>query len=131
VSDKNENDLELLINNKMSGANTIYSNSNDFKNTYINIDKQIVKSISFDKIINQYNITNIHLLKIDCKGAEYDIIYSSELFKNKIVKNIVGEFHDLKALKNTINVSSELINYCKQYVDGVVKISTLNLTNNY
>ena len=48
-----------------------------------------VPSISLDRIIKEIG-KPIDLLKLDCEGAEYPILYQSDL---SMVKNIVGEFH--------------------------------------
>jgi FkbM family methyltransferase len=130
VTDKNGY-MELLVNKTMSGANTIYSNKNNFNNAYFNTDIQLIETISLDEFLNKNNIYEIYLFKIDCEGSEYDIIYGSELFKHNIVKNMVGEFHDLKCFVNTNKNSTDLIKYCHEYVENKVKISTLDLRNQY
>jgi len=65
------------------------------------------------------------LLKIDCEGAEYDIFYTSEKIKEGIIKNVVGEFHDLVYNNTPRNESGKLIEYCREYVSGIVHVSTL------
>lgn len=40
---------------------------------------------------------------------------------------MVGEFHDLKYNTSVKNNSTELIKYCKKYIDYNLKISVLNL----
>jgi FkbM family methyltransferase len=50
-----------------------------------------VQSITLDEIFELFSIDKCRLLKIDCEGAEYDIIYNTSVM-NKI-ENVVGEFH--------------------------------------
>ena len=125
VSDTEEQSI-LTHHPSMSGANTIFAN-NLFSNHYhIPELTSVVKTTSLDTIIKNHEIKSIDVLKIDCEGAEYNILYRSELFKDKIVKNIVGEFHSLKYM--TIKDQPlELIEYCKKYVEGFCKISVLNI----
>lgn len=124
VSNKTNKKLNLAICHYVSGANSTYADPQLFLNQYYRFDTEIIDCISFDEIMNNNNIDEVYLLKIDCEGAEFDIIYDSDLFKNKTVKNMVGEFHDLKYNK-TGNKSQDLIEYCKNYVEGEFKISVL------
>ena len=127
-----EKEFNLLLNNTMSGASTLVSNETCFNNYYTSTSKVIVKSVSFDKFLETNNINNIYLLKIDCEGGEYDILYNSKNFKNNLVNNIVGEFHNFKQyLNDEKNNGKALIDYCKTYVKGVIKLSILNLTSIY
>jgi FkbM family methyltransferase len=127
VSDDSSKTLQLMMHPQWSGGNTTCSDSSAF-NRYFGIARSVtVPCISFDDIIMQNNIKNIALLKIDCEGAEYEIIYSSEQFKTGIVENIVGEFHNLQYNSKVSNTSDELEAYVKQYVTGLIKISSLTL----
>jgi FkbM family methyltransferase len=122
VTKKNIKQIKLSFHPDYSGGNTTYLN-NLFSNGFNSI---MVDCISLDEIINENAIQEIELLKIDCEGAEYDIIYDSEYFVNKIVKNMVGEFHNLKY--NLVRDNAEnLINYCKKFVNGIFKITTLTV----
>jgi hypothetical protein len=85
-----------------------------------------VDCISLDEIIIQNNINEVELLKIDCEGAEYDILYNSISLKNKIIKSMVGEFHNLKYNKLE-NTGEQLILYCKEFISEIFKVSILNV----
>jgi FkbM family methyltransferase len=125
VTSSDNNIVTLSIFPGMSGANTIYANEQF--NNYTN-DTMIttnVETISFDTIIIENNINSIELLKIDCEGAEYDIIYNSIKFKENIVKNIIGEFHNMKYV-NTLNNSTDLLNYCKLYINKYIRCIRYN-----
>lgn len=127
VSNKLNKTLTLSILDRMSGASSTYSDIKSFSDFYnIKPITETITCISLDEIIVKEKIEEIYLLKIDCEGAEFDIIYDSIMFKKKIIKNMVGEFHDLKY--NTIDKKSkELLKYCKEYIDGVLKVTILQL----
>ena len=127
VTKEGIDNLELCLHPFYSGGNTTYSNINNLNSHFhTKINTYRVDCISLDKIITDSNITEIELLKIDCEGAEYDIIYDSKLLKNKIINNMVGEFHNLKY--NIINhTAEELINYCKPFINNIFQIGVLNI----
>lgn len=60
-----------------------------------------VKTISFDdeidRILSETGFSRISLLKIDCEGSEYPILFNSK--KLELVNVIVGEFHDFDTAK--------------------------------
>ena len=96
VSKDGVDSLELCLHPDYSGGNSTYSDVNNFKSHFNtnNISSYTVKCISLDKIVDDNFIDEIELLKIDCEGAEYDILYNSSNIKKNIVKNMVGEFHN-------------------------------------
>jgi FkbM family methyltransferase len=131
VTNNNNNTLNLTTSPIASGANTTYANLEIFTNhfnkfsndpNYKNINVCTIGCTSLDKIIIEHNITQIELLKIDCEGAEYDILYGSHIFKTNIVKNIVGEFHAFSYNMVDNNMTS-LLNYCKIYCNGITQIA--------
>jgi FkbM family methyltransferase len=53
-----------------------------------------VLAITFEQLIDTYNITDIDFLKIDCEGGEYDILTPSNLkYFKEHVKHIAVEVH--------------------------------------
>jgi FkbM family methyltransferase len=127
VSDVSDKTIQLYVSPLWSGANTTCSDPKSFaeynkKESVL----QEVQCISLDKIISDNNIVNIKVLKIDCEGAEFEIIYGSEKFKEGIVENIIGEFHDLIYNTNSANDSNKLIEYCKQYTK-YISVSILKI----
>ena len=131
VSASSNDKLNLFIHPEYTGGNTCYTDINTFK-AHFKTGTPIIKSvdcISLDDIITQNNITSIHLLKIDCEGAEFEIIYNSALFKTGIIKNIAGEFHDMKynSLIKPHHTSIQLLKYVKQYIAGICNICILTI----
>jgi len=112
-----------------SGGNTTCSKHNDMQNHFptLKIESYNVDCISLDEIVKENNINEIELLKIDCEGAEYEILYNSVFFQKNIVKNMVGEFHNLSYNTTVKNTSQELINYCKLHVKDILKITELTI----
>lgn len=128
VTKNNIDSLELFFHPKYSGGNTTYSDLNCFNNYYKQESNYInVKAISLDEIIKINNIDTIKLLKIDCEGAEYDIILDSENFKNNKINNMVGEFHNLVYNSKVQTSAEDLLIYSKKYIDGICNIRILNI----
>jgi len=125
------NTIKLCISNVFSGAtSTLVTDINMFKNTYNGVTEIDIESISFDNLLKTYvpEGTNIELLKIDCEGGEY-YLYDSDMFKSNVVKNITGEFHNLK-YNNKLNPLwnyDDLTKYVKTYVNGDIKLSYLTI----
>ncbi len=130
VSKEELKTISLFLNPEYSGGNTTYADNNTINN-YFNkpIESYDVECISLDEIIANNNVTEVELLKIDCEGAEYDILYNSACLKQKIIKNMVGEFHNLKYnLENdNKNKGDELISFCKPYIENIFKIFVLTM----
>lgn len=86
-------DNVILLNYGVSNQNTLNEkNSNLFS---FDTNKQTeMKTITFGKLLSDYNIKKIDFLKTDCEGGEYDI-FTEENFDwiIKNVKKIVGEWH--------------------------------------
>jgi FkbM family methyltransferase len=66
----------------------------NFNNVFDNSHNRKLYSTTFNKVINDYNITKIDFLKTDCEAGEYDIFTLENLFwiKNN-VRKICGEWH--------------------------------------
>lgn len=124
VSKKGVSELTLTLSPLCSGGNTTYSNKKTAEEFFKNpsIEAYTVPVTSLDAIIDEHSINCVPLLKIDCEGAEFDILYDSEYLKKRYIKNIVGEFH--KLVYNQIDPKltdnpQKLKDYCAQYVDSI------------
>ncbi len=128
VTKNNINSLELYFHPLYTGGNTTYSDLDAFNN-YFNKETNFinVNAISLDDIIKTNNIDTIKLLKIDCEGAEYDIISDSQEFKRNKIENMVGEFHNLIYNTKVTMSAEELLTYSKKYINGICEITILNV----
>jgi FkbM family methyltransferase len=104
VSDVNTT-TELFTVNNNTGGGSIFSQfrpsaySDVLENPSIN-----VKVVSISDIL-EFIKSDIDILKLDCEGAEYNIIYKMDLDK---VRHIVMEFHNPQLEKSKVD---NLINY--------------------
>lgn len=90
-----------------SGASNIYNYyGGDIANIVPNI-----KSITFDDIFTNNNISKCKLLKIDCEGAEYEILYNANIENLKNCEYMRAEFHGSE--------SKNLHDYCKKYIKHI------------
>jgi len=82
-----------------SKMNITYNESNSGNSgALLNIEGKTyneAQTISLDDIIKNNNISKVKLLKIDCEGSEYDIIYNSKLFNNKNIEKLAIEIHEI------------------------------------
>ena len=79
-----KNDMKVMHLNKRDGDSSFYPIENE--------SKQIsVFCVSLDNWLTFEGIERIDTLKLDCEGAEYEILYSSN--KLHIVNRIVMEYH--------------------------------------
>ena len=118
-----------------SSCNSFHENSNnnlDNKETQGIRKKQIVKCSTFEQFMKNNNIEKIDALKMDCEGAEWDLLptISDDIFKNKIRKICMEAHPDgvgqeglkvnasnfVKRLKNlgwNVEISSQVIEHGK------------------
>jgi len=80
---KKSTKLNLFLNDDQS-AHSIFSN---------NSTAVTVESTSLQKIFDDNDILSCKLLKLDCEGAEYDIIDSLPIEYFNKIENIVIEYH--------------------------------------
>lgn len=82
-------------------------------------------TITFEKVISDYNLTKIDFLKTDCEGGEYDIFNEQNLeWISSNVKKIAGEWHlsNLESKNQFRNFRNLYLNHFKNFevmsVDG-------------
>ncbi len=83
-----------------------------------NLKKTTVPCISLTKIVKDNKLEKIDLLKMDCEGSEYDIIYNTPKNIVQLAKHIAIEVHDVD--DNTFNFTSlkkylEELNYAVKF----------------
>jgi FkbM family methyltransferase len=67
-----------------------------------NTKKIHIPSVTLKEIIDEINQHTIDLLKMDCEGSEYDIIYSTSSEYIRRIKHMEIEVHDVNDDKNNI-----------------------------
>jgi len=79
---------------KDSPTHSIFSDKKG-SNDYIKID-----CITLQNIFEQNNLEKCDVLKIDCEGTEYEILYNTPLFIFNKIKNIIIECHSYSSKKD-------------------------------
>lgn len=108
--------ITLALNN--TGSSSIFKSSKK-DNSSLNFD---VNTISLDTIISKHGIKKIKFLKIDCEGAEFDILENFKLANVVEIDNLSIEIHtfmeffgnDVESLVNLCNTISNK-STCKIY----------------
>ena len=109
---KDRRDVILTSPFNNSGASNIYNNFRGSGNIISNNDISI-KSITFDDIFSNNNISKCKLLKIDCEGAEYEILYSANIENLKNCEYMRAEFHGKKSKQK------DLYNHCNKFIKNI------------
>lgn len=86
--------VDFFISNKNTGMHSTIP-LEKFKSKVIKIN-----CLSLDKFIRDKKFEKIDLIKLDCEGAEYSILYNSDL---SIVNQIILEFHEFPESNDNIN----------------------------
>lgn len=113
---KDRRDVSMIT----SINNTGFSRINDYYKNYLeplNIVNNI-QSITLEDIFNKYNIDKCKFLKIDCEGAEYEILYNANKDILSKIEYLSGEFH-LQQYDDEKNTPIELYNYLNKYIKNV------------
>ncbi len=56
--------------------------------------RHVVKSVSLGDLLNTYELDVVDLVKLDCEGAEYDILLNAPAWVLDRIHRIVLEYHD-------------------------------------
>jgi len=99
VTGKSKEALELFMEDT-DDSQVVASVFSDFNKN--NTKKISVPSITLTEIVTGNKLEQIDLLKIDCEGSEYDIIYNTDPAIIKRAKFIALEIHDIDE-KNNFN----------------------------
>ena len=84
-------------------------------NSIMTKENSQVESITLEEIFNKYNINKLKLLKIDCEGSEYEILYNADTSLLKNIENLRGEFHENKNLTDEYDID-KLCEYVSKYI---------------
>ncbi len=89
---------------------------------------EMTEAITLDELIG--DLSMVHFLKMDCEGAEYEVLYGADRGVLDRIQTISMEFHDLKsAQKNGL----KLAQFLKSSGFNVVRFhhNTTSMGNNY
>jgi len=120
VTGKSDDTIKLYINNSSGGGNSIFSNGKKQFGRYLE-----VKTISMEDIFLRNKIGQIDFLKMDCEGAEYEILYSTPKKFFKKIEEMAIEYHNAKGhsgkeLKDFIEKLGFTI---KEFNHGIIRAS--------
>ena len=106
-----------LITMSINSANKDGSSTTDVIsiNSIMTKENSQVESITLEEIFNKYNINKLKLLKIDCEGSEYEILYNTDTNLLKNIENLRGEFHENKNLTDEYDID-KLCEYVSKYI---------------
>jgi FkbM family methyltransferase len=79
--------------------------------------EETVSSETLMHIIEKNKIEKIKLLKIDCEGMEYEILYDMPPRFFSKIEYLRGEFHPLLNNANEDNTPQRLKEYCSKYIE--------------
>lgn len=69
-------------------------------------DSETVSALSLADIFTEYGIERCDLLKIDCEGSEYEILFSADKDLLSRISRIVMEYHDVPGENSDWNAHS-------------------------
>ena len=85
-----------------------------------NHDTITVNSMTLDNIFEMFKLDKVKLLKIDCEGSEYEILYNTNNLSN--IEYIRAEFHINKKLQEEGRSWDDLATYCADIIGQYPKI---------
>ena len=106
-----------LINMSINSANKGGSSTADIIsiNSIMTKENCQIESITLKEIFKKYNINKLKLLKIDCEGSEYEILYNANTDILNKIENLRGEFHENKDLTDEYDID-KLCDYVSKYI---------------
>ena len=110
---QNTTPVNFACSNKSERRELFLTKSNNFGETSFfgknRENKVTINTINFKDFLREKNIKKVDLLKIDCEGAEYEILFnltSKDLTK---IEKIVMEVHNVNNEKNIWHLGSFLL----------------------
>jgi FkbM family methyltransferase len=104
----------------MNGGNSLFPEADEYKRCKGNATTYDVEGISFDQVIQPFSC--VELVKLDCEGAEFEIIHESSKETFKKINQISIEFHDFCFRAFTKNDVEECIEILKGtgFISGIM-----------
>lgn len=72
-----------------------------------NRELKMVPGIGLRKLMQEYEISTIDLLKIDCEGGEYSILLSTPCTVLERIRNLVFEYHEIDGFEEKLTAVKE------------------------
>ncbi len=107
-----------------------------FKNNFQN--KEVVSCLSFNDMYSKYNLKLVDLIKMDCEGAEYEILYNTDkdvLYNINEIRmeyhNIDNEFCNIECLNSYMKKKEFIIKKFEPFNEniGIIWFKNKNYTN--
>jgi len=92
VTGSGQDNIEIFFDGE-HGNSVIASVYKDFAAE--NTRSEVVEAITLDHILRANNLTHVHLLKLDCEGSEYPILYDSPTSVFVGIQKIIIEVHPM------------------------------------
>jgi FkbM family methyltransferase len=73
-----------------------------------NGETEVVRTTTLEKFMSAHHLDRIDYLKMDCEGAEFDILYSAGDHVLKRVRRIALEYHNRSSNKNALELKCVL-----------------------
>jgi len=108
-----------------SSENTGGSTANLMKMNLSGHEKFIAESTTLDKILQENDIHECRLLKIDCEGSEHEILLNSSLLHN--INFLGAEFHINQHLRNQGYSVERLITHCHKHFPKRFRATSLQI----
>lgn len=74
-----------------------------------NTNRLTVPAITLSDIIQQHDLPRIDLLKMDCEGSEYDILYNTDPALIQRITRMTIEVHDLDTEQNNVGYFADYL----------------------
>jgi FkbM family methyltransferase len=100
--------LEMVTNRQNSGGSTCHSRTLCYRR------QTGIPSTTLDQMFDSLGIDNCKLLKIDCEGSEYEILFSTGTLSR--VEYLSGEFHQNEMLLSQGYTAERLVDHCEKHI---------------
>ena len=77
------------------------------KDSNVHVD---VPTVSFDTLVNKYNLDKIDFLKMDCEGAEFDILFNASEESLSKISKLAMECHPYEN-----NTMQDMVNFLNEH----------------
>ena len=115
---KDGRDIRMSVDTINSGGSSI--ESIDWgKQDPLSAAEELTSSITLDQIFDKYNIQHCKLLKMDCEGSEYEILYNTTQETLKKCENLRAEFHTNPSIAKQFGTGQQLLDFSKKHIKNV------------